>query len=153
MVSAWSSSLQLLMGQVKTNEKSNEITAIPELLRILDLKDKVITKDAMGCQVSTAEQIVNEGGHYILALKGNQETIHEEVKAIFNHLDEKRIWILDMAFKEDNFQGHTGHLTENFSLLQRLTLVKQESSLKKSIVKKRERAGWNNDYLLKILGV
>jgi hypothetical protein len=56
---------------------------------------------------------------------------------------------------KDNFQGHTGHLAENFSLLQRLilSLLKQESSLKKSLAKKRERAGWNNDYLLKILGV
>jgi len=83
-VSAWSSTLQLLLGQVKTNEKSNEITAIPELLKLLDLEDKVITIDAMGCQSSIADQIVEGGGHYILALKGNQETIHEEVKAIFD---------------------------------------------------------------------
>jgi hypothetical protein len=60
-VSAWSSSLQLLLGQVKTDEKSNEITAIPKLLKLLDLEEKVITIDAMGCQASIADQIV-EGG-------------------------------------------------------------------------------------------
>ena len=87
-VSAWSSTLQLLLGQVKTDEKSNEITAIPHLLKLLDLKGKIITIDAMGCQASIADQIVENGGDYLLALKGNQETIHEEVKAVFNSKNE-----------------------------------------------------------------
>ena len=58
-----------------------------------------------------------------------------------------------MRVRDDDFQGHTGHLAENFSLLQRLTLslLKHETSVKKSIPKKRERAGWNNEYLLKVL--
>ena len=242
-VSAWSSSIQLILGQVKTSEKSNEITAIPKLLELLDLNNKVISIDAMGCQSAIAKQIVEGGGDYILALKGNQETLHEEVKEAFNGLtkdiydtkmseaeeiekghgriekrrvkvsqnvewlkktknwnsiksivevesirmigaektQEKRYyisslkegagnflkwirshwgvesmhWTLDVAFKNDDFQGHTGNLAENFSALQRLTLVllKQETSIKKSIPKKRERAGWNNEYLLKIIGV
>ena len=58
MVSAWSSALQLLLGQVKTDEKSNEITAIPQLLKLFDLEGKVITIDAMGCQRAIAEQII-----------------------------------------------------------------------------------------------
>ena len=58
MVSEWSSSLQLLLGQVKTDEKSNEITAIPQLLKLFDLEGKVITIDAMGCQRAIAEQII-----------------------------------------------------------------------------------------------
>lgn len=110
MVSAWSSSLQLLLGQVKTDEKSNEVTAIPELLGLLDLKGKVITIDAMGCQASIAEQIVNEGGHYILALKGNQETMHEGVKEIFNQIENKKNedhprFIVDEASEWDKGHG------------------------------------------------
>jgi len=64
-------------------------------------------------------------------------------------------WTMDVSFREDHFQGYTGNLAENVSLLQRLTLMllKQETSLKKSIAKKRDQASWNNDYLLKILGV
>ncbi len=114
-VSAWSSTLQLLLGQVKTEEKSNEITAIPKLLKLLDLEGKVITIDAMGCQASIADQIVEEGGHYILALKRNQETIHEEVKAVFkirsgsvNNVDHPEVTI-EEAFEID--KGH-GRLEE-----------------------------------------
>ncbi|EAC0928206.1 ISAs1 family transposase, partial [Salmonella enterica subsp. enterica] len=66
----------VVMGQVKTNEKSNEITAIPELLNMLDIKDKLITIDAMGCQKDIAELICKKEGDYLLAVKGNQGKLY-----------------------------------------------------------------------------
>ena len=83
MVSAWASECGLVLGQVKTDEKSNEITAIPELLRALSVKGCLVTIDAMGCQKAIAKQIIDQGGDYLLALKGNQSKLAEEVKAVF----------------------------------------------------------------------
>jgi predicted transposase YbfD/YdcC len=83
MVSAWLSGAGLVLGQVKTNDKSNEINAIPELLRLLDLKDAVVTTDAMGCQRAIAEQIVEQGGHYVLAVKENQPTLYQNLVEFF----------------------------------------------------------------------
>jgi hypothetical protein len=71
MVSAWCVSNQCVFGQTKVDEKSNEITAIPKLLSMLDIRDCIVTTDAMGCQKKIVKQIVDQGGHYILALKGN----------------------------------------------------------------------------------
>ncbi|MBB7453757.1 ISAs1 family transposase, partial [Escherichia coli] len=62
----------LVLGQIKTDEKSNEITAIPELLNMMDIKGKIITTDAMGCQKDIAEKIQKQGGDYLFAVKGNQ---------------------------------------------------------------------------------
>jgi hypothetical protein len=71
MVSAWSSANGLVLGQEKTAEKSNEITAIPELLNVLELKSCIVSIDAMGCQTAIAEPIVQHKADYVLALKGN----------------------------------------------------------------------------------
>jgi predicted transposase YbfD/YdcC len=78
-VSVWASEFGLSLGQVACAEKSNEITAIPELLRLVDIKGAVITIDAMGTQKAIAEQIIKSEADYVLALKGNQETLHQEV--------------------------------------------------------------------------
>jgi predicted transposase YbfD/YdcC len=78
-VSIWASEYGLSLGQVACAEKSNEITAIPELLRLVDIKGGIITIDAMGTQKAIAEQIVAGGADYVLALKGNQETLHQSV--------------------------------------------------------------------------
>jgi predicted transposase YbfD/YdcC len=75
MVSAWASENQMVLGQVKTEEKSNEITAIPELLKLLDIKGCTITIDAAGCQKNIAQDIIEYGADYVLALKGNQGTL------------------------------------------------------------------------------
>ena len=80
IVSAWAESNGLVLGQWKVADKSNEITAIPELLRVLELSDCIVTIDAMGCQKKIAKEIVEADADYVLALKGNQETVHEEVK-------------------------------------------------------------------------
>jgi predicted transposase YbfD/YdcC len=83
-VSVWASEYGLSLGQVACAEKSNEITAIPELLRLVDLRGAIITIDAMGTQKAIAEQIVAGGADYVLALKGNQETLHQAVIAHIN---------------------------------------------------------------------
>lgn len=84
IVSAWASANALVLGQVKVNEKSNEITAIPELLRVLKLKGAIVTLDAMGCQKEIAADIIEQQADYVLALKGNHATVHDEVKAFFD---------------------------------------------------------------------
>ena len=80
VVSAWAASNQLVLGQLKVSDKSNEITALPELLRVLELAGCIVTVDAMGCQKKVAKEIVEADADYVLALKGNQETVHDEVK-------------------------------------------------------------------------
>src|SRR6516162_4589397 len=87
-VSVWASDFGLSLGQVACDEKSNEITAIPELLRLVDIKGTIITIDAMGTQKALAEQIIDSGADYVLALKGNQETLHQAVlDYVSQHLD------------------------------------------------------------------
>jgi predicted transposase YbfD/YdcC len=83
MVSAWAAQNHVVLGQLKTEEKSNEITAIPELLRLLDVSGCLVTIDAMGCQRAIAAQIVKQGGDYVLALKRNHETLYEAVEELF----------------------------------------------------------------------
>jgi predicted transposase YbfD/YdcC len=80
-VSVWASEFGLALGQVACAEKSNEITAIPELLRLVDIKGTIITIDAMGTQKAIAAQIIDGGADYVLALKGNQESLHQAVSA------------------------------------------------------------------------
>lgn len=77
IVSAWASQARLCLGHIKVAEKSNEITATPELLRLLDIRGCIVTADALNCQRATAEQITNQGGTFVLALKGNHSTLYE----------------------------------------------------------------------------
>lgn len=83
VVSAWAGQTGLTLGQVAVDAKSNEITAMPQLLELLDLHDKIVTTDAMGCQKEMAQTIVAGGGDYILAVKDNQPTLHAEIQAAF----------------------------------------------------------------------
>jgi predicted transposase YbfD/YdcC len=83
VVSAWAGQTGITLGQVAVDAKSNEITAMPQLLELLDLRDKIVTTDAMGCQKAIAEAIVAGGGDYILAVKDNQPTLHAEIQAAF----------------------------------------------------------------------
>jgi predicted transposase YbfD/YdcC len=91
-VSVWASDFGLSLGQVACAEKSNEITAIPELLRLVDLKGAIITIDAMGTQKAIAAQVIEGEADYVLALKGNQETLHQ---AVIDHIHEQ--WEDDFA--------------------------------------------------------
>ena len=101
-VSVWASEFGLSLGQVACAEKSNEITAIPELLRLVDIKGAIITIDAMGTQKAIAEQIIEGEADYVLALKGNQGTLHQ---AVINYIDEQ---------SENDFTNVTArqHVTE-----------------------------------------
>jgi predicted transposase YbfD/YdcC len=84
VVSAWAESNALVLGQWKVADKSNEITAVPELLRVLELSGCIVTTDAMGCQKTIAQEIIEADADYVLALKGNHQTVHAEVKSFLD---------------------------------------------------------------------
>lgn len=245
MVSAWASEMNMVLGQLKTEEKSNEITAIPELLDLLDISGCIVTIDAMGCQKKIAAKIIDKGADYVLALKKNQSTLYNDVELFFQdakgtnfkeitnsyyettdsdhgrveirrhwlvsdidwldakplweglncigmvererHINDKVTsetsyyilsrqcdgkvfaesvrkhwgienklhWSLDVSFREDECRKRTGNSAENFAMVRHiaLNLLKQENSLKKSINTKRLKAGWDDTYLMKVLGV
>jgi predicted transposase YbfD/YdcC len=246
IVSAWSTTGHLTLGQLKVDGKSNEITAIPKLLDIVDVEGAIVTIDAMGCQIEIADKIVEKGADYVLALKGNQGNLADEVENYFQQAEridfegvecdavgskerahgrvEKREvyttedidwlpqkdewpsiktiimvisertlqdlppslerryyisslsadalmvakvirehwgienqahWILDVAFREDEQNANAGNIAENMSLIRRtaLNMLKQEKSVKCGIEIKRQAAGWDNEYLLKVIGV
>jgi predicted transposase YbfD/YdcC len=245
MVSAWASANRVVLGQVKVDDKSNEITAIPQLLRALEVSGCIVTIDAMGCQTEIAEIIVEQDADYVLALKDNQGQLFEDVQLLFDDLEQsdyqayrfdyektvnkehgrleirecwtisdpellcplrgfsrwkklqtvsrirsqrwvgedkscedryhiasitgaKRVlaavrshwsienelhWTLDIAFDEDRCRVRKDHGPENLAVLRHiaLNLLKQEKTCKRSIRGKRLVAGWQNDYLLKVL--
>ena len=239
-VSAWAQQNSLVLGQVKVDAKSNEITAIPKLLSRLDIAGAVVTIDAMGCQKSIAKQIKQQGGDYVLSLKGNQGNLHDDVKTYFtsslspavatvsydgehgrietrslratadiawlqkrhdwqglqsiiavtakreigdkvseetryfisslNADDPQRLervvrahwaiennlhWVLDVAFDEDSNRTRHGHSAANLSVIRHiaLNLIKAEKSTKVGVKIKRLKAGWDDNYLLRILGL
>ena len=243
IVSAWACENKMVFGQVATDEKSNEITAIPKLLEMLVLDGSVVTIDAMGCQKKIAEKIIDNNGDYIFSLKGNHGTLHEEIKlfmddAIANSgshdyscdtdaghgrveirnvwysenvrwiqelkqwpglsslvavesqriigdkvsterryfisslsgidaetigrmirshwgIENKLHWGLDVSFGEDDCRIRKGFGAENVSRLRRiaLNLLKQEETAKCGIKAKRNKAGWDEKYLQKLLGI
>jgi predicted transposase YbfD/YdcC len=110
-VSVWASDFGLSLGQVACAEKSNEITAIPELLRLVDIKGTIITIDAMGTQKAIAAQIIDGGADFVLALKGNQEALHQEIIA---YVDEQ----MQNDFADAQARRHStkeqGHGREEF---------------------------------------
>lgn len=136
LVTAWVADNHVVFGQVATEAKSNEITAIPKLLEMLVLKGATVTIDAMGCQRNIADQIVDAGGDYILALKGNQSSLHTEVKDAFG-----TAWINDEvndpdAVYEYSEKAHGRHVEQRIVALdvtQRLS-EKQDWSGLRSIV-------------------
>jgi predicted transposase YbfD/YdcC len=245
MVDGWASENQITLGQLKVDEKSNEITAIPELLELLMIKGCIVTIDAIGCQTKIAEKIIASGADYVLAVKENQKGLYREIEWLFaiakqaefeqvphehvktvnkngrieirecwsishadyieylqKHQDWKELktiamvetefrtadkitrqrryyisslegdaeailhavrthwqientlnWSLDVTFREDDSRIRKGAGPQNMAVLLRLALnlLKRETSLKRSIQGKRFLAGWDNDYLLKIL--
>lgn len=106
LVSAWDSSRSLLLGQVKANEKSNEITAIPELLDSLDLTNATVTIDAAGCQTDIVEKIRDGGGNYVIALKGNQGTLQAEAENFFRQAKEVGLEAADCKTSSSCEKGH-----------------------------------------------
>lgn len=242
MVSAWSQSNQVVLGQVKTDAKSNEISAIPALLDLLELKGTMITIDAAGTQTAIAERIVEKGGDYLLALKGNQPSLHasvieyfesrgdgylldcfetrddghgrEEVRrawvsnsvaeistaerwkglekvvrvdstrtvngsmshesryyicsrasltakqalaAVRSHwgIENGLHWVLDVAFREDECRVRAENAAANFSAVRQLALglLKQRTETKVGIKIRRSMAGWDDNFLLRVVGL
>ena len=102
MVSAWCEENQLILAQTKTHEKSNEITAIPKLLELLNLGGAIVTIDAMGCQRNICEQIKNRNADYVIGLKANQKTLYQDVKKLFS--DQKVL--KNSSFWEESGKGH-----------------------------------------------
>ena len=177
-VSAWATQNRLVLGQRKVDEKSNEITAIPQLLRPLEVNGCIVTIDAMGTQTAIAQLIVEREGDYVLALKDNQGNLFEDVQQIFAHetryyissltSDARRLaqavrshwqvepslhWVLDLAFLEDTCRIRKDHAPQNLAVVRHiaLNLLTQETTAKLGIKNKRLRAGWDEDYLLKVL--
>lgn len=106
MISAWSETNHLVLGQLATDAKSNEITAIPRLLKLLDISDSVVTIDAIGCQKSIARQIVKQNGHYVLQVKGNQPKLHELLKETFDEITTRPIPGEKYGFHQQTNGGH-----------------------------------------------
>ena len=109
LVSAWATSSRLTLGQVSVPEGSNEIAVIPELLSILELKGALVTLDAAGCQKAIAERIRAQGGDYLLAVKGNQPTLHAAVERVFTRACEQDF--ADVSHDGDSTEedGHGRH--------------------------------------------
>jgi predicted transposase YbfD/YdcC len=106
LVSAWASENGLALGQVKVDDKSNEITAIPKLLEMIDVKGRIITTDAMGCQKDIVKRIIEKKGDYVLCLKGNQESLHEEVKYFFDEAQAAGFEDVDHSYFESVEKDH-----------------------------------------------
>lgn len=106
LVSAWASEEGLALGQVAADDKSNEITAIPELLKQISLKDTIVTIDAMGCQKAIVEQIVEAGGDAVIAVKQNQPTLYETIESFFHEQLERDFEDLRYRKHESCENGH-----------------------------------------------
>lgn len=244
VVSAWAADNGLVLGQQKVEDKSNEITAVPELLRRLELAGCIVTLDAMGCQKEIAKEIQEADADYVLALKGNQGTAFAEIKkyldeaierkeqglgfvekldkghgrletrrywqsgnigwfadrhqwenlrsvgvvesireigpqrsverryylsslpveietfakAVRSHwlIENQLHWVLDVHFREDQSRARNKHAAQNLATLRRwaLNLIKADQQKKKRSLKGRQKAaGWDNRYLLHLLGI
>lgn len=106
LVSAWDSNRSLLLGQVKADEKSNEITAIPELLDSLDLTNATVTIDAAGCQTDIVDKIIDKGGNYVISLKGNQGTLQAEADNFFRQVRDTGHEVADCKTFSSCEKGH-----------------------------------------------
>jgi len=125
-VSVWASDFGLSLGQVACAEKSNEITAIPELLRLVDIKGTIITIDAMGTQKAIAAQIVDGEADFVLALKGNQETLHQEV---IDYIDEQAKHDFANCKARRHLTKETGHGREEIRSYVQMPVPRHLSTL------------------------
>ncbi|HEY4831525.1 MAG TPA: ISAs1 family transposase [Waddliaceae bacterium] len=109
IVTMWACEAGISLGQMKVNEKSNEITAIPKLLELIDIKDSILTIDAMGTQTKIAEQIKKAGADYILALKGNHSKMHDELENFFSQAETIEFQGIDHSSYHTVENGHGRH--------------------------------------------
>src|SRR5271165_6871452 len=119
MVSAWGCEQRLVLAQIATDAKSNEITAVPQLLKLLSLEGTIVTVDALNCQPAIAQQIIDQGGDYVLALKGNQGTLHDDVRTFLDD-PQTRLSVSDSTVDADHgrIETRTGMVSTDISWLQ-----------------------------------
>jgi predicted transposase YbfD/YdcC len=153
MVSAWASEHRLVLGQTKVSDKSNEITAIPALLELLDIKGCIITIDAMGTQKSIAAKITGANADYVLSLKDNHPTLHQQVKSWFETAQLHGFEGIDVTFEEDTSRIRSLHGPQNFAVLRRLALnaLERETSFRRNVRQKSRRTAMNDRYMLAVL--
>lgn len=131
LVSAWSTANHLSLGQVAVDDKSNEITAIPELLRLLELKGALVSIDAMGCQKAIASQIVGQGADYVLPVKGNQPRLQADIAATVTHLIDQDFAGVEHDIYHIEERGHGRVENRNYLVVYDLHRI-------------RDRALWEN---------
>jgi predicted transposase YbfD/YdcC len=129
-VSAWACANWVVLGQVKTQEKSNEITAIPELLKLLELKGCIVSIDAMGCQKEIAERIIDQGGDYVARLKGNQGQLHEDVVQFFEYAQAKGFKDIPHSFHETLDADHGRIEIQRYWTVDRLDWLEDKAQWK-----------------------
>lgn len=148
LVSAWASEHRILLGQVKVESKTNEITAIPALLHLLDISGCVITIDAMGTQHEIAKQIIAQGADYVLCLKANHPTLWAEVKAWFEAAEAIAFAGIEHSLDKRLESGHHRRETRRVwavpvSVMGQLHKIKQWPGLQTIVMVKRVRRLWN----------
>jgi predicted transposase YbfD/YdcC len=126
MVSAWAAENGVVLGQVRTDEKSNEITAIPKLLETLHLQGCIVTIDAMGCQKAIVKDIVDKGADYVISLKGNQGALHEKTKDFFEEAREERFETVPHVYTETSERGHGRVERRRYWLTNRLDFLREK---------------------------
>lgn len=128
MVSAWASECNLVLGQLKTEEKSNEITAIPELMKILNIQGCIVTIDAMGCQKKITKEITGKGGDYVIGLKGNQDTLLRAVEDTFESAYTETLEGPDFDFYQTEDTGHGRHEVRSYFTTDNLDQIPMASA-------------------------
>ena len=127
MVSAFAAENGVVLGQIKTEEKSNEITAIPELLKLLDISGSIVSIDAMGCQESIAKSIIDKDADYVLAVKKNQKNMHSEISDFFEIARKNNFRNVTHEYYEEHYKGHGRIESRRYWLSSNLeTLSKKE---------------------------
>lgn len=134
LVSAWAAEQSVVLGQVRTAEKSNEITAIPELLAVLELAGAIVTIDAMGCQKAIARQIQEQKADYVLALKGNHENLHKDIVDYFAWAERRKWQDITVSTAHSLEKGH-GRIEE------RRVVATEDIEW---IVEKEQWSGWRS---------
>jgi predicted transposase YbfD/YdcC len=111
LVSAFASELGVVLGQLKTEEKSNEITAIPDLLDLLDVTGAIVTIDAMGCQSKIVEKIIEKKANYVISLKGNQGALNDDVRLLFENKPQQTVFKMDVEYDKGHGRLETRRCT------------------------------------------
>ncbi len=118
LVSAWAVEQRLVLGQIAVDDKSNEIIAVPKLLELLSLTGRTVTADAMNCQRKIAQQVIDQGGDYVLALKGNQGTLHDDVRRFLDDPETALATASETGKGHGRIEVRTAYLSADIAWLQ-----------------------------------